>query len=116
MLFPLLGSFGATPIPVLDYCREMSLLCEQRPDLFYRFTYVPILARARERVAKLIGAETDEVVVVPNATHGINTVIYNLDWKEGDILVNCMHSHSFDESGLNIYRLQSRQPMARLVG
>lgn len=67
----------------------MTLLCEQCPDRWYRATYRPLLTIARERAAKVIGAETDEVVIVPNATHGIHTVLYNFDWEEGDIIVGC---------------------------
>lgn len=52
-----------------------------------RYTYSPLLVTARERVAQLIGAETDECVIVPNATHGINTVLRNLEWSHDDIIV-----------------------------
>lgn len=40
----------------------------------------------RQLVADLVGAEQDEIVFVPNATSGINTVLRNFEWKEGDIL------------------------------
>nr|AUN37957.1 L-cysteine desulfhydrase 1 [Ganoderma lucidum] len=40
-----------------------------------------------EAVAKLIGAEADEVVLVPNATHALNTVLRNFEWRDGDVLV-----------------------------
>ena len=41
----------------------------------------------RHLLANLIGAEIDEVVLVPNTTHGINTILRNFEWKEGDILL-----------------------------
>ena len=47
-----------------------------------------LLDNTRARVAKLIGAETDEVVFVPNATHGVNTVLRNFEWHEGDVLID----------------------------
>lgn len=47
----------------------------------------------RQTVAKLIGAELDEVVLVPNATHALNTVLRNFEWREGDVIVGCS-SHS----------------------
>ncbi|KAG2065749.1 PLP-dependent transferase [Suillus decipiens] len=42
---------------------------------------------ARTRVAKLIGADTDECVLVNNTLHGINTIIRNFEWHEGDIII-----------------------------
>jgi selenocysteine lyase/cysteine desulfurase len=38
-------------------------------------------------VAKLIGAETDECVLVNNTSHGIATVLRNFEWNEGDIII-----------------------------
>jgi selenocysteine lyase/cysteine desulfurase len=69
--------------------RKLSDQIEARPDLFMRRSYLPILEATRANVAKLIGAETDEVVIVPNATHGINTIVNNIKWAEGDIIVIC---------------------------
>jgi hercynylcysteine S-oxide lyase len=57
-----------------------------------RLTYPPLLIEARARVARLLGAHTDECVLVPNATHGINTVLRNIQWNEGDIMVGGGHS------------------------
>ena len=52
-----------------------------------RFTYTPRLGVARGEVAKLIGAETDECVLVPNATSGVNIVLRNLLWEPCDTIV-----------------------------
>jgi selenocysteine lyase/cysteine desulfurase len=43
----------------------------------------------RRQLAPLINATTEEVVLVPNATHGVNTVSVNIDWKDGDVIVVC---------------------------
>lgn len=40
-----------------------------------------------EEVASLVGAEHDEIVFVPNTTHGINTILRNIEWREGDVVV-----------------------------
>lgn len=63
--------------------------CESNPDLFMRRTYLPMLTRVRQRVADLIGAETDEVVIVPGATYGMNIILRELDWDEGDVILAC---------------------------
>lgn len=74
---------------VTEYCDVLARRAEERPDLFFRFEYIPLLTQTRERVAELIGVEVDEVVVMQNATHAINTILHNFEWKEGDILVGC---------------------------
>jgi len=50
---------------------------------------MPLLINARQKVADLIGAKLDEVVLVSNASMGINTVLRNFDWEEGDIIFAC---------------------------
>lgn len=39
-------------------------------------------------MAELIGADHDEVVLVPNTTHGLNTILRNIEWRQGDIILN----------------------------
>ncbi|PIR99190.1 cysteine desulfurase [Candidatus Collierbacteria bacterium CG10_big_fil_rev_8_21_14_0_10_44_9] len=55
-----------------------------------------IYQEARERVAKFIGAKTDEVIFVRNTTEAINLVAYawGLDnLKKGDVVVTTMMEH-----------------------
>ena len=52
-----------------------------------RISRVNYVNSVRERIAKLIGAQTDECVLVPNASHGIATILRNFTFNEGDILV-----------------------------
>ena len=35
----------------------------------------------------MIGAAHDEVVLVTNTTHGLNTVLRNIEWREGDVIL-----------------------------
>jgi selenocysteine lyase/cysteine desulfurase len=57
---------------------------EARPDDFIRYQYPTLLDDAREAVAKILNAPTETVVFVPNATAGVNTVLRNLVFEEGD--------------------------------
>ncbi len=41
----------------------------------------------RVSIAGLVGAEDDEIVFVPNASTGINTVLRNFEWREGDVII-----------------------------
>ncbi|KAI0729240.1 PLP-dependent transferase [Fomitopsis betulina] len=67
-----IGSYGALPLPVLLKCQELTVLAEQNPDKFHH----------------LVGAEHDELVFVPDTTHGVNTVLRNFEWKDGDVILD----------------------------
>ncbi|TGO18651.1 hypothetical protein BTUL_0008g00320 [Botrytis tulipae] len=60
---------------------------ESYPDTFLRYTYPELLGESRRAIAPLLGVEADEVVFVPNATTGINTVLRNLVYETGDVVV-----------------------------
>ncbi|KIO28353.1 hypothetical protein M407DRAFT_243035 [Tulasnella calospora MUT 4182] len=87
------GSFGGVAKPVTEYCEALARRAEERPDRFFRFEYIPLLAETRQRVADLIGADTEEVVIMENATHAINTILHNFEWHDGDILVSFSTSY-----------------------
>ncbi|KAI0784243.1 PLP-dependent transferase [Abortiporus biennis] len=81
------GSYGSLPLPVYHDAEQIALLAEKNPDRFHRITYLPLLDESRALVADLIGADIDEVALVPNATHGVNTVLRNFEWREGDVII-----------------------------
>ncbi|KAH9479107.1 Hercynylcysteine sulfoxide lyase [Psilocybe cubensis] len=83
------GSYGTTPKPVQLAVDELTEKIEACPDLFHKFSYLPMLVESRARVASLIGAKTDEVVFVENASMGINTILRNFEWEEGDMIISC---------------------------
>jgi selenocysteine lyase/cysteine desulfurase len=82
------GSFGAFPKSVRERQRELQDLTESRPDTFLRYTYPELLDESRHAIAPLLGANPDEVVFVPNATTGVNTVLRNLVYQKGDVIVH----------------------------
>jgi len=104
------GSYGSTPLPVLFKCSELTMLAERNPDKFHRIEYMPMLKEARKRVAELIGAEHDEVVLVPNATHGINTVLRNFEWREGDVLIGASTTYGAVSKTIRYLSDRSEQP------
>jgi len=50
-----------------------------------------MLVNARQKIADLIGAKLDEVVLVSNASMGVNTILRNFEWEEGDIIFACAY-------------------------
>ena len=81
------GSFGTFPTSVRDYRRKIQDLTEARPDPYLRYTLPELLCKSRAAVAPLLGVPTNEVVFVPNATTGVNTVLRNLLYQEGDVIL-----------------------------
>lgn len=47
------------------------------------------LERGRERFARLVGAEEEEVAWVKNVTEGFTLFLTSLDWRDGDEVVLC---------------------------
>jgi hercynylcysteine S-oxide lyase len=82
------GSFGAFPKSVRDRQRELQDLTEARPDTFLRYTYPDLLEESRSAVAPVLGVSMDEIVFVLNAITAVNTVLRNLVYQKGDVIVH----------------------------
>ncbi|KZT73540.1 PLP-dependent transferase [Daedalea quercina L-15889] len=104
------GSLGAPPLPVLKRCHEFATLTERNPDRFYRLTAPPLLNEARKHAAQAIGADHDEVVLIPNALQAITTVLANFEWKEGDVLLGANTSYIAVSRYLQFLGDRSEQP------
>lgn len=80
------GSFGTYPAPVREELHRFQALAEARPDPFVRYHYSALLDKSRAAVASLLNAPPDEIVFLPNATTGVNTVLRSLVFEEGDAI------------------------------
>ncbi|KAF9035625.1 pyridoxal phosphate-dependent transferase [Panaeolus papilionaceus] len=80
------GSYGTTPKPVTQAIEELTLRVERSPDLFHRVEYQPMLKNVRARLADFVGAKTEEIMLVNNASMGINTILRNFQWEKGDVI------------------------------
>ena len=85
----LVGSYGSCPKPVLEWAFDLDREIEGNPDLFMRVDCAPLLAKVRQQLADFIGVKQNEVVIVPNASHGLNTVLWNIEWEADDTIVVC---------------------------
>ena len=72
------GSYGAVPSAVLAVQREWTTKMEANPETFIRFHQYPTLDVARAALAKYIKADADDVVLIDNASHGMNAVLRSL--------------------------------------
>ncbi|KAG1720564.1 pyridoxal phosphate-dependent transferase [Suillus occidentalis] len=81
------GSYGSSPIPVRVACDKLSTHIKTNPYKFLCVEYIQHWIKACTRVAKLIGADTDECVLVNNTLYGISTILCNFEWHKGDIII-----------------------------
>lgn len=81
------GSFGTHPIPVRTAQNDLQTAAIARPDTFISFTTFPLLAKSRALLSPLLGISPDELVLIPNATTGVNTVLRNLSFSPSDVII-----------------------------
>ncbi|KAG8839491.1 hypothetical protein FRC20_006014 [Serendipita sp. 405] len=110
------GSYGSCPRPVFDSAQEMALKIESKPDYFFRIELFGYMKAVRESLATFINAShIDEVVMVPNATHGINVILHNLQLKEGDILIGFNTTYVAISSTLRRYADATPTPQLQII-
>jgi isopenicillin-N epimerase len=78
------GSFGATPIPVLEKQREIQKLMEKEPVKFFMRDYESFYDNSIAALAALVGAGKNDLAFVPNATTAVNTALKAMPLSKGD--------------------------------
>ena len=78
------GSYGACPRPVFERYQAWQAELEREPVDFLSRRLPGLLAEARGALAAYVGADPDDLVFVPNATHGVNVAARSLDLRPGD--------------------------------
>ncbi len=87
------GSFGACPIPVLQALQHWQRETERNPVAMLGRRSADLLRQARAALAAHLGAATDDLVFMPNATTGVNTVARSLALQAGDEVLSTDHEY-----------------------
>ena len=87
------GSYGACPRVVLEAQQAWQREMERNPVAFLGRRSGALLAAARERLAQHLGAAAADLVFVPNATTGVNTVALSLALQRGDEVLATDHEY-----------------------
>jgi isopenicillin-N epimerase len=106
------GSWGATPRPVLAAQQAWRDRMESEPIRFFARDLEPELDRARAALSTFVGADPDDLVFVPNATTGFNTVLRSLRFAPGDELLTTDHGYN---AARNAMRLVAERDGASVV-
>ena len=81
------GSYGTHPTAVRDAHLALRAEAEAAPDPFIVLNFPGRLAAQRALAARLLNCPVGELAFVPNATTGIDTVLKNLPFADGDVIL-----------------------------
>lgn len=95
------GSFGSCPALVLEYQQAIRDRFERQPVQFFVRELETLWDQARTALAHFIGADADDLVFVPNATTGVNTVLRSLRFESSDELLVTNHEYNACRNALD---------------
>ncbi|MBF6591694.1 MAG: aminotransferase class V-fold PLP-dependent enzyme [Ktedonobacterales bacterium] len=87
------GSYGARPRPVFAAYQHWQRELEAQPTEFLARRLPALLAEARATLAGYVGTSPDNLVFVPNATHGMNIIARSLELAPGDEVLGTDHEY-----------------------
>ncbi len=87
------GSFGARPQPVFDAYQRWQAELEAEPVEFLGRRLDGLLAEARASLAAYVGTQADNLVFVPNSTHGMNVIARSIELRPGDEVLGTTHEY-----------------------
>lgn len=87
------GSFGACPKEVFTQFQHWQLELERNPVEFLGRRSAGLLRDARQALADYLHADANDLVFVPNATTGVNTVARSLALQAGDEVLSTDHEY-----------------------
>ncbi len=109
------GSFGACPKPVFTVYQSWQRRLEWQPVEFLGVNLDNYLQQARQNLGKYVNSNENNIVFIPNATHGVNLVARSLKLNPGDEILTSNHEYGacnfiwefVCEKGGAIYKRQS---------
>ena len=86
------GAHGACPVEVFDEYLRLARELERGPTAFFR-SFDESMGEARAALAALVGARSEDLVFVPNATSGLNAVIRSLRIRPNEEILTTKHEY-----------------------
>lgn len=87
------GSFGATPKPVIDAYHSWQVKLEHQPVRFLGREINELLLGARRILGAYLNAAADDLVFIPNATHGANIIARSFQLGPDDEVLSTDHEY-----------------------
>ncbi|MDF5733113.1 MAG: aminotransferase class V-fold PLP-dependent enzyme, partial [Rhizonema sp. PD38] len=95
------GSFGACPRAVLKAQQCLRTRLEEEPLRFFGREWEGLLDDARSKLAAFVGSNSEELVFVPNATTGVNSVLRSLSFLPDDEILTTNHEYNACRNALD---------------
>jgi isopenicillin-N epimerase len=110
------GSFGACPKQVLEFQQRLRSQLEHEPLRFFGREWEPLLDDARSKLAAFVDADVQDLVFVPNATTGVNSVLRSLTFSPEDEILTTNHEYNACRNALDFIasRTGARVVVAKL--
>jgi isopenicillin-N epimerase len=115
------GSFGARPRPVFEAYQRWQRELERQPVAFLGRRWFELMPEVRQKLANYVNCPAADLVLVPNATYGVNVVARSLALQPGDEILTTNHEYgACDRTWRFIARRTGatvvRQPISLPVG
>jgi isopenicillin-N epimerase len=95
------GSFGACPRVVLEAQSNLRMRMEHEPVRFFIRDFEALHDQATEALAQWLGARSQDIASVPNATAGVNTVLRSFPLAPGDEVITTNHAYNACRNALD---------------
>ncbi len=106
------ASQGPWPTRTVQAVQEVVEAC-QVPHMPRMTSLPPYEQIARERLARLMGADPGDIVFTSNTTHGMNIAVQGIAWREGDNVV--LPQREFPSLSYTMLNLKERGVEVRFV-
>jgi isopenicillin-N epimerase len=100
------GSYGACPHAVRQRQHELQDQLEREPLRCLMREWEPLLDQSRNALATFVGAAASDLVFVPNATTGVNTILSALNFGPQDEIL--LTSHEYNSCKNAVERVRER--------
>ena len=87
------GSFGATPISIMDEYSHWQRKLEMNPVDFIDNQLPNLVQESRHKLSSFLKCDKDDIVYCPNPTTALNTVVRSLNLKENDEILTTDHEY-----------------------
>jgi cysteine desulfurase / selenocysteine lyase len=106
------ASQGPWPTRTVQAVQEVAAVC-QLPHTARAAEQPPYEQIARERLARLMGADAGDIAFTSNTTHGMNIAVQGIAWREGDNIV--VPQREFPALSYTMYNLKERGVDVRFI-
>jgi len=88
------GSYGSPPRAVIAKHRQYQEECDHNTEKWFRYTVFERLNETIKAVASYVNADAEDIVLVENASDGVNSVFRSLNFKQGDkiLVFDCAYA------------------------